>query len=588
MNQTQLSFRIHNYPGKRVLNYTFLKELGKGAFGQVFSAKVDNTTDLVAIKCVPKSKLTEHRGIVGQLLDSEIEVLRQINSEHVIKFIEFFQSENQCYIVLEFCNSGDFEQLWTKRGKKIPENEVIAYMKQVLAGMQALHEKNILHRDLKLPNILIHNSTLKIADLGFCKQLKDQNQHENLFLGSLGNMAPEIVEQKPYGMSADMFSIGSMFYQLLFGSFPFTNINEKAFLQDIKTNKPDFRKNGVSISTQLQLLLSKMLLKDPKDRLKWSELYSHPLMKQKEMRYQQLSLNLLQAEQINLEKIGKFYQNKGQFENYENSNDFIQQLNGLKQQQILKKDKPVDIVETELQSDLQYEQFKQQISETEKQIEDQKKVEQLIEKYMRLRDQIVYLSRTLNEVNSLISEEYSAFPFLLLIKKIFKLNNSLTKALLEKQNIFQSADLLDKLYNHPHFQKFISQMLDDQQCYESLLQYALSPLQESRSLKKQMQDYNWQKEITVEYSDQFNKNFKEVLNDFIIRTLSEMKEKEKDPKIIEKYIELQIHLIDCCCYEIVYQNDQTINIMEQFDALYEKPLKVKNDIFSDKVQLLFL
>ncbi|CAK81237.1 unnamed protein product (macronuclear) [Paramecium tetraurelia] len=585
MLQSQQPTKIQNYPGKRVLNYTFLKELGKGAFGQVFSAKVDKTSDLVAIKCVPKAKLSEHRGIVGQLLDSEIEVLRQINSEHVIKFIDFFQSENQCYIVLEFCNSGDFEQLWIKRGKKIPENEVIAYMKQVLAGMQALHEKNVLHRDLKLPNILIHNSTLKIADLGFCKQLKDQNQHEHLFLGSLGNMAPEIVEQKPYGMAADMFSIGSMFYQLLFGSFPFTNINEKAFLEDIRTNKPNFRKNGVSISTQLEWLLYKMLMKDPRDRLKWSELYSHPLMKQKEMRYQQLSLNLLQAEQINVEKIGKFYENKGQLETFENSNDFMKKFDGMKEQQILKQNNPINIKETELLPDLQDEQVKLEITETEKQIEDLKKVEELIEKYMRLRDQIVYLSRTLNEINTLISEKYSALPFLFLIKKLYKLNDSLTRALLDKQNIFRVTDLLDKVYQNPHFQKFLSQMLDDQQFYESLLQFAL---RSAKSFWDEIQDKNWQRELTIECSAQFNQNFKEVLNDFIIRTLSEKKEKEKDPKVIEQYIELQIHLIDCCCYEKVYQNDQKINIMEQFDALYEKPLKIKNDIFSEKVQLLFL
>ncbi|CAD8210285.1 unnamed protein product [Paramecium pentaurelia] len=585
MLQLQQPPKIQNYPGKRVLNYTFLKELGQGSFGQVFSAKVDKTQDLVAIKCVSKAKLSESRGIVGQLLESEIAVLRQINSEHVIKFIEFFQSENQCYIVLEFCNSGDFEQLWNRRGKKIPENEVIAYMKQVLAGMQALHEKNILHRDIKLPNILIHNSTLKIADLGFCKQLKDQNQHENLILGSLGNMAPEIIEQKPYGMAADMFSIGSMFYQLLFGCFPFTNINEKAFLQDIRTNKPNFKRNGVSISTQLEWLLYKMLMKDPRDRLKWSELYSHPLMKQKEMRYQQLSLNLLQAEQINVEKIGKFYQNQVQQDTFENPDDFMKQLENMKEQHILKQNKQVNIKETELLPDLQDEQVKLEISQTEKQIEDLKKVEELIEKYMRLRDQIVYLSRTLNEINTLISEKYSAFPFLLLIKKIYLLNDSLTKVLLDKQNLFKAPDLLEKVYQHPYFQKFISQMLDDQQFYESLLQFALKS---AKSFWDEIQDKNWQKEMTIDFSSQFNQNFKEILSDFIIRTLSEKKEKEKDPKIIEQYIELQIHLIDCCCYDKVYQNDNKINITEQFDALYEKPLKIKNDIFTEKVQLLFL
>ena len=69
--------------------------------------------------------------------------------------------------------------MWISRNRRIPENEAIDYMKQILAGMQALHEKNVLHRDLKLANILIHNETLKIADLGFCKKLdsKVHNLH---------------------------------------------------------------------------------------------------------------------------------------------------------------------------------------------------------------------------------------------------------------------------------------------------------------------------------------------------------------------------------------------------------------------------
>ena len=90
-------------------------------------------------------------------------------------------------------------------------------------------------------------------------------------------------------MAADIFSIGSMFYQLIFGCFPFTNQNSKAFLQDIrfsnnyisKLDKPDFKKNGVQISNELKELIEKMLAKDPRERLKWTELYSHPLMAEK-------------------------------------------------------------------------------------------------------------------------------------------------------------------------------------------------------------------------------------------------------------------------------------------------------------------
>lgn len=116
--------------------------------------------------------------------------------------------------------------------------------------MKGLHILNVIHRDLKLSNILVHNGVLKIADLGFAKQLDRQvfktdsytlfsfqDEQDNTVLGSLGNMAPEIIEKKPYGMLADMFSIGVIYYQMLFGAFPFDVKSHQDFINDIRRSK---------------------------------------------------------------------------------------------------------------------------------------------------------------------------------------------------------------------------------------------------------------------------------------------------------------------------------------------------------------
>lgn len=147
-----------------------------------------------------------------------------------------------------------------------------------------LHEMNVIHRDLKLPNILILNNTLKIGDLGFAKRLDDKEALVKDALGTLGTMAPEVIEFKPYGMLADMFSLGAIYYQMLFGVLPFSIKSYDDFLKDVKSciinlylAVPNFNRNGVTISNESQDLLTKMLQPDPKNRLPWNQIYEHPL-----------------------------------------------------------------------------------------------------------------------------------------------------------------------------------------------------------------------------------------------------------------------------------------------------------------------
>ncbi|CAD8126510.1 unnamed protein product [Paramecium sonneborni] len=592
-----ISGKIINCPGKRVSDYLFIKEIGKGAFGQVFQAKNIVTNEVVAIKCIARSKLSDHGGIVGQLINSEVEVLKQINNQHVVRIVQYLESVNQCYIVLEYCNSGDFEQLWQSRNKRIPENEAINYMKQVLAGMQALHEKNILHRDLKLANILIHNSTLKIADLGFSKQLSDPNQQEKLSLGSLGNMAPEVVEQQPYGMAADMFSIGSMFYQLIFGQFPFTNQNQQKFLEDIKNNKPNFRRNGLVISSELEYLLERMLIKDPYRRLKWSELYSHPLMQHKDLRYAQLSLNAIQAGLINTEEIEKFYKDKDQNKMEEKPQDILTRFS-IKQQQDLQIQRIVSqqLIEDEATPG-QYEDNIKQVEQfqknVEQQIKEEKFIEEYINKYMTLRDEIVFVSRTLNEAFENLGQDQCCLLCLMLAKKIYILNERLTRTLLSQDNIFQiDEQILRKIYEHQHFQKFVQQIVEDQTFAKDYVTFFAESLQLQPKLFQNKKD--WHKEIQKEISDQFNIIFKEVLNDFVLKLIEQTFKTNTNPEykndqqtnINRHYFQLQIHLIDCKKFDKLYQHGN-FNIHEQFDGLANKPILEIQAMAQQKFEEMF-
>lgn len=105
----------------------------------------------------------------------------------------------------------------------------------LISYLLSLHEMNVIHRDLKLPNILILNNTLKIGDLGFAKRLDDKEALVKDALGTLGTMAPEVIEFKPYGMLADMFSLGAIYYQMLFGVLPFSIKSYDDFLKDVRS-----------------------------------------------------------------------------------------------------------------------------------------------------------------------------------------------------------------------------------------------------------------------------------------------------------------------------------------------------------------
>lgn len=171
------------------------------------------------MKEVPKLK---------QLIQSEISILRSCDNPNVVKLIDEFDYKDHKFIVLEYCNGLELGDILL-RETKIDEPTAISYLKQILNGFKGLHEVKAMHRDFKVQNVMLHDNICKIVDLGFGKQLLE-GEVTRTKLGSNLTMAPEVMQGFPYDFKADIWSIGVVFYQMLFGHFPFEGRNPAILL----------------------------------------------------------------------------------------------------------------------------------------------------------------------------------------------------------------------------------------------------------------------------------------------------------------------------------------------------------------------
>ncbi len=132
-----------------------------------------------------------------------------------------------------------------------------------------------MHRDFKAANVLLQNGVCKIADLGFAKQVKEESM-TNTVLGTGLTMAPEVHQERAYGRKADIWSVGVVFYQLIYGDYPFKGLSDHDILLKIKKTRPDYGK--VNISERAKDFIERCLTVDPKARISWKDVYSHPLI----------------------------------------------------------------------------------------------------------------------------------------------------------------------------------------------------------------------------------------------------------------------------------------------------------------------
>ena len=257
-------------PVKGAPNYATIKVIGSGQFGDVYKARKLDTNEFIAFKSI-QLDLFDNVARLHEMADNETQILAKMNNPNVVKFIEIIKTNTHIYTVYELCTGGTLEELLDQK-RYLPEKDALQIFRQVLNGFRPLVQYNIMHRDIKPSNIIFHNNIAKIGDFGFSKPLTSSFEVTETMVGSPIYMAPEILKGQSYSIKADIYSMGVMLYEVLFGRAPYEDVNIPGLLN--KISKGDLRflsYNKISPSTEH--LIRKLLDPVEETRITWQELF---------------------------------------------------------------------------------------------------------------------------------------------------------------------------------------------------------------------------------------------------------------------------------------------------------------------------
>ena len=164
----------------------------------------------------------------------EIEVLKMCQHPNIIKLIDLFENADYYFIVLEYMEGKDLFDYLKKRNFEIGEARAKKIALEMALALQYLHSYGIVHRDIKLENVMMSNDTnsasSKLVDFGLSKIIGPTEKANEPF-GTMGYVAPEVLKKDPYSFTCDLWSLGCIIYALLSGSLPFDADNQKEVIR---------------------------------------------------------------------------------------------------------------------------------------------------------------------------------------------------------------------------------------------------------------------------------------------------------------------------------------------------------------------
>ncbi|KAM8806752.1 serine/threonine-protein kinase 36 [Eudromia elegans] len=251
--------------------YHVLEVIGEGSFGRVYKGRRKYSAQVVALKFIPKVGRSEKE---LKNLQREIEIMRGLHHPNIIQMLDSFETDKEVVVVTDYAE-GELFQILEDDGS-LPEEQVQAIAAQLVSALYYLHSHRILHRDMKPQNILLgKGGIIKLCDFGFARAMSIHTMVLTSIKGTPLYMSPELVEERPYDHTADLWSVGCILYELFVGTPPFYT---SSIFQLVSLIVKDPVKWPENISPVFKSFLQGLLMKDPRQRLAWPELLSHPFI----------------------------------------------------------------------------------------------------------------------------------------------------------------------------------------------------------------------------------------------------------------------------------------------------------------------
>jgi len=268
---------LANNLNQQITKYVIGKTLGKGSYAIVKLCTDKLSNENYAVKIYNKSELKDK--VRKRCVNNEIETLKRISHENIIKLIEVIELKEYILLVQELFQGILLSQYYKKNWKsedlsKEKEKAYKIILKQIFNAVNYLHSNNIAHLDIKLDNILINKKLeIRIIDFGFA--IYDPNKSLNNFFGGTPNyMSPEIVLKRPYvSYLSDIWSLGILIFKLFCNEYPFKGFTEKDLYNSIKKGK--FRIKCY-VNYDVKKLINSMIVLEPNKRLSCEQLLKNP------------------------------------------------------------------------------------------------------------------------------------------------------------------------------------------------------------------------------------------------------------------------------------------------------------------------
>ena len=257
--------------------YEILEEIGVGAFGVVHRCREKQSGRIFAAKFIPVSHPLEK-----SLIRKEIDIMNQLHHIKLIRLHDAFEEDDEMVLIYEFMSGGELFERITDENYKMSEAEAAHYMRQIIEGIRHMHEKNIIHLDIKPENIMCQKRTsnlVKIIDFGLATKL-DPREIVKISTGTAEFAAPEIVEREAVGFYTDMWACGVLTYVLLSGLTPFAGENDIETLKNVKACNWEFDQDAFkTVSEEAKDFIKRLLTKEKEKRMTAHECLQHAWLK---------------------------------------------------------------------------------------------------------------------------------------------------------------------------------------------------------------------------------------------------------------------------------------------------------------------